>query len=387
MQDFEKLKNKFKSIFEHEATDFFSAPGRTEICGNHLDHQHGMVMAAAVDVGINAAVRYREDKQVQILSDGFGMVSLFLNDLSPRADEEGTTQALVRGVARALSDAGIEIRGFAAVVSSDVPAGGGLSSSAAFEVLIGNILAPGADPVFLAKAGQYAENVYFGKPSGLMDQLACSVGGMVFMDLEDPENPKLDKLNIDFSKFGYSLCLVNTGGSHADLTDQYAAIPAEMRMVAESFGKSVLREVDADEFSKKADALKSTLPERAVMRAEHFFAEEARVLACKKAVLEKDIEQFLDIINESGKSSRYTLQNVTAEGEDADRSLERALDLSAEILKGRGAVRVHGGGFAGSIQAFVPTDVVEEYIKQMDEAFGAGACRVYQINPEGGKRI
>ena len=393
---FDAMKARFRQTFKKDCDGFFCAPGRTEICGNHCDHQHGKVIAAAVDYDIVAAAAYRDDKKVCIISDGFGEVEVDINDFLIHDEELGTAHALVRGIAKAFKDGGYLPGGFDAVIASSVPAGSGLSSSAAFEVLIGNIFA--ADPeiskngeipdkVFIAKAGQYAENTYFGKPSGLMDQLASSVGGMVFMDLEDPENPAIESLNSTINESGYQICLVNTGSSHADLTDQYAMIPEEMGVVAEYFGKNVLREVDPEQFFNRISELRYMVTERAILRAMHFFEEEERVELCRKALEDKDIDAFLKVVNASGRSSWELLQNVTAAVEGADQSLALALAVSEKILDGRGAVRVHGGGFAGSIQAFVPDDLVAEYCGRMDAVFGQGSCIAAEISEEGGRRL
>ena len=393
---FDALNARFWQVYRKSSTDFFCAPGRTEICGNHCDHQHGMVIAAAVDFDIVAAVAYRKDKKVHMISDGFGEVEVDFDDFLIHEEELGTAAALIRGIAKAFKDGGFLPGGFDAIVASSVPAGSGLSSSAAFEVLVGNIFAADpeiskegkvADPLFIAKAGQYAENNYFGKPSGLMDQLACSFGGMIFMDLEDPYEPKIEQIDAKAVLEGYQICLVNTGSSHADLTDDYAMIPAEMAVVAEYFGKEYLREVDPEQFSERIGELRNVVTERAVLRAMHFFDEEERVLSCKEAIKNADTERFLDIIRRSGRSSWELLQNVSPSDPQAGESLALALAVSEKILNGEGAARVHGGGFAGSIQAFVPDGMVQEYCQKMDDIFGQGACSVIDISPEGGRKL
>ncbi|MBQ9815369.1 MAG: galactokinase [Lachnospiraceae bacterium] len=381
MEDLQKaIKEIFSFEYRDEPETYITSSGRTEICGNHCDHQHGMVIAAAIDCNVLAAVKYRNDLKVRILSKGFPKVEMDLENLDLREEEYGTTAALVRGIARVYQQNNIKLRGFDAVVISDVPAGSGLSSSAAFEVLIGRILSDNQDPVFVARAGQYAENVYFNKPSGLMDQIACSVGGLVFMDLQDPENPVVEKIETDFDSFGYKICLVNTGGSHANLTDHYAQIPKDMASVANYFGKEYLRDVDPHEFYNSISKMRESVSDRAIMRSMHFFDEEKRVLACKEALANKDFNLFLRIINTSGVSSWRLLQNVTAPDPDADQSLALALTLSSKFLNGKGAVRVHGGGFAGTIQAFVPNDMVNEYADRMNEVFGKDACIIANIS-------
>ncbi|MBR6349399.1 MAG: galactokinase [Lachnospiraceae bacterium] len=381
MEDLQKaIKEIFNFEYRDEPETYITSSGRTEICGNHCDHQHGMVVAAAIDCNVLAAVKYRNDLKVRILSKGFPKVEMDLENLDLREDEYGTTAALVRGIARVYQQNSIKLRGFDAVVISDVPAGSGLSSSAAFEVLIGRILSDSQDPVFVAKAGQYAENVYFNKPSGLMDQIACSVGGLVFMDLQDPENPVVEKIETDFDSFGYKICLVKTGGSHANLTNHYAQIPKDMASVANYFGKEYLRDVDPHEFYNSISKMRESVSDRAILRSMHFFDEEKRVLACKEALANKDFNLFLRIINTSGVSSWRLLQNVTALDPDADQSLALALTLSSKFLNGKGAVRVHGGGFAGTIQAFVPNDMVNEYADKMNEVFGKDACIIANIS-------
>ena len=381
MEDLQKaIKEIFSFEYRDEPETYITSSGRTEICGNHCDHQHGMVVAAEIDCNVLAAVKYRNDLKVRILSKGFPKVEMDLENLDLREEEYGTTAALVRGIARVYQQNSIKLRGFDAVVISDVPAGSGLSSSAAFEVLIGRILSDSQDPVFVAKAGQYAENVYFNKPSGLMDQIACSVGGLVFMDLQDPENPVVEKIETDFDSFGYKICLVNTGGSHANLTDHYAQIPKDMASVANYFGKEYLRDVDPHEFYNSISKMRESVSDRAILRSMHFFDEEKRVLACKEALANKDFNLFLRIINTSGVSSWRLLQNVTALDPDADQSLALALTLSSKFLNGKGAVRVHGGGFAGTIQAFVPNDIVNEYAERMNEVFGKDACIIANIS-------
>lgn len=351
----------------------FFAPGRTELAGNHTDHQNGRVLAAAVDVGITAEVSENADGMIRIVSDGFAPFSVLLDDLAPRAAEFGMPQALVRGVVSALRAAGGAVCGFDARVTSALKPGGGLSSSAAFEILIGRILNTicngGAfDARTLAAFGQKAENDYFGKPSGLMDQLACAMGGVVYIDFQTGE---VRRLNADFAALGLTLCLTDTGGSHAGLTAAYAEIPADMRRVAAQFGAKTLADVQPDAFF----AHRKT--GRAFDRAAHFFAENERVPQMRDALLLGDAESYLRLMNASGRSSETLLRNIrTPEGDDR---LERGLALSARLLEGVGAWRVHGGGFAGCVQALLPAAHFPAYQAEMDAVFGAGACRKIKI--------
>lgn len=351
----------------------FFAPGRTELAGYHTDHQNGRVLAAAVDVGITAEVIENADSRIRIVSDGFAPFSVQLDDLAPRPAEFGMPQALVRGVVSALRAAGGAVCGFDARVTSALKPGGGLSSSAAFEILIGRILNTicngGAfDARTLAAFGQTAENDYFGKPSGLMDQLACAMDGAVYIDFQTGE---VQRLNANFAALGLTLCLTDTGGSHAGLTAAYAEIPADMRRVAAQFGAEQLTDVLPERFFAHRK------PGRAFDRAAHFFTENERVPQMRNALLFGDAESYLRLMNESGRSSETLLRNIcTPEGDDR---LERGLALSAQLLEGVGAWRVHGGGFAGCVQALVPVERFFAYQAAMDAAFGHGACRAYRI--------
>lgn len=351
----------------------FFAPGRTELAGNHTDHQNGRVLAAAVDVGITAEVVRNTGRVIRIVSDGFAPFSVALDDLAPREAEFGTPQALVRGVVSAMRAAGGAVCGFDARVSTALKPGGGLSSSAAFEILIGrilNALCNGGvfDAHALATFGQRAENDYFGKPSGLMDQLACATDGAVYIDFQ---TGAVQRLNVDFAALGLTLCLTDTGGSHAGLTAAYAEIPADMRSVAAQFGAARLADVPPDVF------FAHRRPGRAFDRAAHFFAENERVPQMRDALLRGDAEAYLRLMNESGRSSESLLRNIrTPEG---DKRLERGLALSAQLLEGVGAWRVHGGGFAGCVQALLPMARFPAYQAAMDEVFGAGACQNMKI--------
>jgi len=368
----------------------FSAPGRSEIGGNHTDHNRGRVLAASVSVDMIAFAHKRGDMLVRLRSHGFdGEFSVDLNDLSVKPGEFGSTQALIRGVAAGLKNEGYAITGFDAYVHSMVPQGSGLSSSAAFEVLVATILSGlcgyELDPVKRAVISKYAENVYFNKPSGLMDQTACSVGGLITIDFRDEAEPDVQKIDFDFSKTGYSLVVTNTGGSHSNLTGAYAQIPAEMKQVAKFFGKDFLREVDEDEFFLSMGRLFGRVPDRAILRAMHFFHENRRVGQQVEALRKGDFKRFLDLVTESGESSCQWLQNVFIPGPDQRMSV--CLALSEKLLSGAGAWRVHGGGFAGTCQAFVPHGMLDDYIKTMNNIFGDGAAYALNIRQAGAMRI
>jgi galactokinase len=368
-----------------------SAPGRTEIAGNHTDHNRGKVLAAAVNLDTLAAVSPRSDSMVNIYSEGYPALSISIapQELAPRKEEEGTTAALVRGVAHGMHREGLAIGGFDAVVTSNVRSGSGLSSSAAFEVLICAIfdeLYAGRrlDAKKRAIISQYAENVYFGKPSGLMDQMASSVGGLCFIDFQDPD-PQVIPIAYDFAKMGYQLVVVNTGGSHDDLTPAYAAIPQEMKAVAQCFGQPDLRSVLPERFMRKLpmirEELKGQNADRAILRAAHYFAENNRVTRLVQTLQHNELPEFLRLIIESGRSSFEYLQNIFA---TADRQeLALALMLSQQRLEGQGAWRVHGGGFAGTTLNFVPNAMLEPFVKEMEAVFGQHSCNVLAIRPEG----
>ena len=363
-----------------------SAPGRTEIGGNHTDHNHGRVLAAAVNLDTLCAVTPRNDMTVQFHSQGYSPIEISLDDLSVRDDEKGTTMALIRGVAAGMKEAGYRIGGFDAVVTSTVAGGSGLSSSAALEVMMTGVLDAlynrfDMPYVLRAQISQRAENIWFGKPSGLLDQMASAAGGLVTVDFRDPAQPEVQALQYDFARKGYALVVVATGGSHADLTDQYSAIPAEMRAVARCCGQSVLRGVTVEELTARAAEIRKSAGDRALMRAFHFVNEDARVPEQVKALREDRMEDFLQLIIDSGRSSYMYLQNVYGPG--TDQSLSLALCMAEEMLAGKGAWRIHGGGFAGTTLNFVPTAEIGRFVETMDRTFGEGACKVLNIRPEG----
>ena len=362
----------------------FSAPGRTEIGGNHTDHQHGRVIAAAVDMETTAEVTLNGTNVIRVDSEGYKPVEIGLNDLSVKESEKNTTAALIRGVAAAFAQRGYKLAGFDAKVKSTVLPGSGLSSSAAFEVLIGRILnglfADNAvSAIEIAQIGQYAENVFYGKPSGLMDQMASSVGGLVFIDFNDPKMPAVEKVDYDFAHSGYTLCTIDAGADHADLTDEYAAIPAEMKQVARFFGKEVLREVDEKEFYKEIAELRKETGDRAVLRAIHFFNENQRVQLQVRALKNDHFDAFLRYVNESGMASWTLLQNVIPAGYIEKQDMALTIALCQQLLAGEGAVRIHGGGFAGTALAFVPNDKFERFKAGVEAVLGEGHCHKLQI--------
>ena len=382
----------FQKTFGCQPARYFSAPGRTEISGNHTDHQRGCVLAAAVDLHTRAAVKPNGTKCIRVQSKGYPLAEIMLAELSPVEAEKNTTAALVRGVAAGFARLGCKVGGFDAYVESSVLPGSGLSSSAAFEVLLGTII----NHLFyggklsqpeIAKIGQYAENVYFGKPSGLMDQMASAVGGMVHIDFADKEHPVITPLDFDFAQTGYVLCIIDSGADHADLTDEYASIPGEMQAVCRCFGKEVLREVTEEGFYVNLPALRETCGDRAVLRCMHIFEENRRVAKQAEALQAGDFETFLQLVKESGRSSWVYLQNVLVTGSTENQAVAMALALCEKYLQGKGAYRVHGGGFAGTVQAFVPVDLVETFRKNMESALGQGACHLLSVRPQGGAEM
>ena len=386
------LCDAFEGAFgESSDAVFFSAPGRSEIGGNHTDHQLGRVLAATVTVDTRAVVAKRSDNVVRIHSQGYTPLCVSLDRLAPDAAEENASEALVRGIAERFTQTGRKVGGFDAVTASDVPKGSGLSSSAAFSILVSTIFSElynegKISPVEQALASKYAENKHFGKPSGLMDQLACAVGGFVAIDFEQPEEPKIEKIECDLAALGYGICIVNCGGNHADLTHEYAAVTKEMGDVARFFGKTVLREVDESAFYASLGQLRSQVSDRAILRAMHFFGDNARVPQQAVALKNKDIEQFRKRMNDSGRSSFMLLQNVCPT-DATERGLALALALSERLLAGKGAWRVHGGGFAGTILALVPLCDMAAYQTQMELVFGPGCCYRFAVRPVGGIMI
>ncbi len=383
---------KYEMVYEDGDISVFSAPGRCEIIGNHTDHQHGKVIASAVNTDTIAIAAPTDDGIVRIVSGDSEEISVDTSDLEKKENEEGTSKALIRGVLSGLKGMDFKIGGFKAYITSDVPVGSGLSSSASFEVLIGNIISGlfngmkiGAGDI--AVAGQYAENLYFGKPCGLMDQMACSVGNQVFIDFDNPANPKAETLDFDLNEFGYSICITDTKASHDNLTQEYAFITSEMKSVAAEFDKEVLNDVKKSEFLAKMGELRAKCTDRAILRAFHYFNEDERVVKQAEAMRTNNFGRFLELENESGISSSIYLQNTYVCTDQKNRDITLALAKSEEILSGTGAFRVHGGGFAGTIQAFVPNERVAKYKEGLDSIFGRGSCKVLKVRKYGGIKV
>ena len=385
----EALDAGFSAAFGGMPDRYFSAPGRTEIGGNHTDHQRGRVLAAAVNLDTVAAVRENGTDRIRVLSEGYPMCQVCLQELTPREAEINTTSALVRGVAARFTQLGCRVRGFDAYCRSTVLPGSGLSSSAAFEVLMGTILNhmffdAKASQAEVAQIGQYAENVFFGKPCGLMDQTASAVGNLVSIDFFEKDHPVIRPVQFDFDTCGHALCIIDTGADHADLTQEYAAVPGEMKAVAAYFGKEVLSQVEETAFLAAMPQLRQTCGDRAVLRALHFYKENARVWQQVEALEQGDFGRFLSLVKESGRSSYMYLQNVTPSGSQAHQAVALTLAMCAHYLQGRGAYRVHGGGFAGTVQAFVPYDMLEDFRAGIEAVLGTGSCHVLRIRPQGG---
>ena len=382
---FESLIDKHKELFKRDDVMLFSAAGRSEIAGNHTDHNLGLVIGATINLDTIACVSKRDDSRVIIASEGFPVVDVDISDLEVKSAEKNTTEALVRGIAKAFKERGIEVGGYQANTTTRVLKGSGLSSSAAIEVLAAEIFnniygSDKLDPVELAKIGQYAENVYFGKPSGLLDQISCAHGGIVGIDFKDPKNPLITPLDVDFEEHGYALVITDTKGNHADLTEEYASVPPEMRMVASYFGKDNLREVEYADFINNIKEIREKLKnDRAILRAYHFFKENERVALMLQELKDESIDTFLMLVEESGNSSFKYLQNVYPSSSPSEQGLSLALALSEDVLEGEGASRVHGGGFAGTIQAYVPEYMVDKYIKRMESVFGEGCSTCIAI--------
>ena len=385
----DQLDLGFVNTFGTQPDRYFSAPGRTEIGGNHTDHQQGRVLAAAVNLDTVAAVKVNGTSLIRVFSEGYPMCQVDITDLIPKAEEINSTPALIRGVAARFSQLGCPVAGFDAYVASTVLPGSGLSSSAAYEVLIGTIM----NCLFfnnklsqpeIAMVSQYAENVYFGKPCGLMDQMASAVGSMVTIDFLDKSNPVIEKIDFDFAGCGHALCIIDSRASHADLTDEYAAITGELKAISGFFGKDVLTQIPEEDFINAIAQLREEFGDRAVLRAYHFYKENARVPQQVQALKEGNFDRFLALIKESGYSSYMYLQNVIPAGYREHQDVALSLSLCELYLGGKGAYRVHGGGFAGTVQAFVPFDILESFRAGIDKVLGEGACHVLSIRPFGG---
>ena len=379
----------FTAAFGAVPTHYFSAPGRTEIGGNHTDHQRGRVLAGAVDLDIIAAVRPNGTETIRVHSKGYPGGQIRLADLTPDPEEFNTTLGLIRGVAAGFSRLGHRVQGFDAYCESTVLPGSGLSSSAAYEVLMGTIVnhlfcAGQVSAPQVAQIGQYAENVFFGKPCGLMDQTASAVGNLVSIDFADPAQPVIHPVDCDFSACGHALCIVDTCSGHADLTGEYAAIPGEMKQVCDYFGKDVLSQIPEADFFAALPRLRGCCSDRAILRAIHFYRDNARVVQQVAALERGDFDTFLHLVTESGRSSWMYLQNVIPAGSIWQQPVALALMLCEQLLQGSGAFRVHGGGFAGTVQAFVPNERLEAFRRGIDAVLGNGACHVLHIRPQGG---
>lgn len=384
--------DSFENIYGEREVYLFSAPGRTEVGGNHTDHQHGCVLAGSVDLDVIAIVAPTDDGIIKVKSEGYDEDVLSISELEPNSAEFGKAISLIRGMCGEFKKDGYNIGGFVAYTTSNVLKGSGLSSSAAFEVLIGNILSGlyndgEVDPVEIAKIAQKSENIYFGKPCGLMDQMASSVGGFVGIDFNDPSKPIIDKVVFDLASHKHKLVIVNTGGNHADLTGDYADITVEMRKVAEVFSKTHLRDVDETEFYERIKEVRAAAGDRAVLRAIHFINDNRRAVLEKEALQENRFNDFLKISNESGESSFQFLQNVYSNSNVHEQGLSLALAIAKRVLGDKGASRVHGGGFAGTTQAFVPDELLDDYIEALSAVFGDDSCYVLNIRPIGGTQI
>ncbi len=387
-----KAVESFTALYGEQEYSVFSVSGRSEISGNHTDHNRGEVLAASVSLDIIAVAAPTEDGKIYVKSEGFSKNEVDLGDLDPQAGEEGTSAALIRGVCDGLMKRDRAIGGFCAYMTSSVLGGSGLSSSAAFEDMIGNIenhlYNDGEiDYIEISQISQYAENVHFGKPCGLMDQIACACGGFVHIDFADPAHPVCEKIELDLASHGYDLCVVNTGGSHADLTDDYAAVPAEMKKVASFFGKEVLRELTKEDVLANVSALREFAGDRAILRAIHFFDENERVKEASAYLAKDDINGFFGVIKASGISSAMSLQNYFTPKAPAEQGITLACAVANSVLAPEGVCRVHGGGFAGTIQAFVPKTKLEAFKTVMESAFGKGAVTVLSVRPVGMTKI
>ncbi len=378
-----------KTFGSHAEAGLYSAPGRTEIGGNHTDHQHGRVLAGSVNIDMIAAAAPNDKNQLRVQSEGYDLCIIDLNDFEARKEEENTTASLLRGECAAFTQRGAKLAGLDVYISSNVPKGSGVSSSAAFEVLIGVILndcfmTEKVSPIAIAQIGQWAENVYFGKPCGLMDQMASSVGNIITIDFASPAKPVVEPVAVDFSKAGLALCILDSGADHADLTDEYAAIPAECRAVAAVCGGEVLRDVPFETFLAKLPECRRQCGDRAVLRAFHVYADNDRVAKQVAALHDGDFGTFLSLVNESGCSSWEYLQNVIPAGYKEHQEVGVTIAAAKHLLGDKGAVRVHGGGFAGTVQAFVPVEMLDEFKAGMEAILGEGRCHVLSIRPEGG---
>ena len=386
VEEFEKLYG------ERENIRFFSAPGRTEIGGNHTDHQHGLVLAGSVNLDIIAVVAANDENIVRVKSKGYRLDEINLNELDKKDDEIGRASALIRGVLAAFNNGGYKVGGFDAYTTSNVLKGSGLSSSAAFEVLISNVVNglynnAQVDAITIAKYSQFAEREYFGKPCGLLDQMASSSGGFTYADFNDPQNPIVEKINLDLSQSNHTLCVVDTGGNHANLTGDYADITLECKAVSKCLGVEFLRDADEQKFLQNLGLIRQKCGDRAILRAIHVFSENRRVLTQKAALKRGDFNTFFVTVKRSGESSYDLLQNVYSPSNPKEQAISLALAITKQFLNGRGAYRVHGGGFAGTIQCYIPNRMFDEYKSLIESVFGEGACVKLFVRPVGGYEL
>lgn len=386
------LLKKFQSAFNKDEAEVFSSPGRTEIGGNHTDHNFGRVLAGAVNMDNVAVAAKNNTNVVTIESVGYPKIVVDLNKLTPDKSEFYTSESLVRGVSARLKELGYKIGGFDACIDGGVPKGSGLSSSASFEVMVGAIISElfndgKLDPVQNAIIGQYAENNFFGKPCGLMDQTACAMGGLITIDFEDPSKPIVKKVNFDFVSTGFALVITDTGGNHADLNDEYASLPTDMKAVAAELGKKVLRQVTLEQVVDIAPKIREKVGDRALLRAYHFLGDNQRVVDQVAALEKNDFKSFLNMVIESGYSSYMYNQNIFPVNNVREQGVSLALALSEMVLKGQGAWRVHGGGFAGTIQAFVPQNLLDKYVTTLEHVYGKGSCHKLFIRAKGSVKV
>ncbi len=377
---------------EHETAALFSASGRTEIGGNHTDHQHGCAVAAAINMDMIAAVSFNNQRMIRMKSEGYEPCTVSLDDLDIHPEETGTSISILRGIAHAFAKKGAVLSGLDLCITSNVPGGSGISSSAAFEVLLSTIfnelfMEEKADYIELAKISQNVENEYFGKPCGLLDQMASAAGGVIRIDFRDPKNPDVRKLEMNLKDADLAMVIVNSGADHADLTDEYAAVPYECSLAAKQCGENYLRDVDEEVFMMKLPEIRKNCPDRAVLRAIHFFNENRRAAEEADAIADHDYVRFLELVNDSSHSSWEYLQNITPAGAIKEQAVAFTIALIRQILKGEGAVRVHGGGFAGTVQAFVPVNKLDEMIEKTENVLGKGSCHIMAIRPVGGIRV
>lgn len=383
---------RFEDIFTEREIEIYSTPGRSEVCGNHTDHQNGLVLATSINLDTIAVVAKNNSNIIKIASDGYDMIIIDIDNLEIVQSEFETSKSLVRGVVKAIKDDGYSVSGFNSYITSDVLVGAGLSSSASFEVMIGTIISGvfndmSISPEKIAHYAKFAENYYFNKPCGLMDQMACSVGGLISIDFSNEKDVKIEKISADFEDYKYSLCIVDTKGSHVNLTTEYSDIPKEMKLIANYFNKSNLSDVPKDDFYNNIPNIRETTSDRAVLRAIHFYNEQENVMSATNALNNNDFDTFLNTVSNSGNSSYKYLQNIYTNADVTEQNLSLAIALSEDYLRNNGVVRVHGGGFAGTIQAFVKNEYVLDYKTFIESVFGDGSCYILKVRKYGGIKV